>query len=277
MQDYLKSIIHDLRQGGINDIVVSDMAGEHPEREDNVVFIRDARSTAFFAHGKALKNNSAVAVILDGEFLSNILTVSTEAWFQKANLIIVALYSSYNEVQCEFFRRSVVECVTVEQLSSNLLNELKGKHGPVLCNFVEFSFKKPAYDYSSILPLISDNKLVLYNSSKDIANAIDIKGKHCYGFVSKYMGMLAVSDDPIYCLCSAECLMVDLNVFNNRYCKNRIRMIVLDAEELLRTEQVSNWIESNDIEFVFADSFTEDLAKQFNTCDHSILISVEGH
>ena len=60
--------------------------------EGSVAEYQDARSAAFFAMGMSIKQKDPITLLLPGEYLTNIYTAITEAWFQKAEVIVYAFY-----------------------------------------------------------------------------------------------------------------------------------------------------------------------------------------
>ena len=66
--------------------------------QGNLKTIKDVRSAAFYAFGKSKVTNENVVLLINGDYLPNAYTVLTEAWFQKTNLIIIALYNSIYDV-----------------------------------------------------------------------------------------------------------------------------------------------------------------------------------
>ena len=58
--------------------------------ENSVAEYQDARSAAFFAMGMSIKQKEPIMLLIPGEYVANIYTAITEAWFQKAEMVVYA-------------------------------------------------------------------------------------------------------------------------------------------------------------------------------------------
>ncbi len=272
----VKQIIKNLNEFNLTDIVV--VGNQTEDKPACCEYILDARSAGFYAFGKALKEQKSVALIVDGRYLPSLLTSMTEAWFQKANVIIIACYSHFSQVKCQYFERVTLSTQTVEEISSEIIEQSVCKKGPVLINLVGVKNKKKSFDYGVIPQVLKGEKLYLYQAGKeyDDANIRVIDERHKYGVISRYMGMLAVASEKIFLSCPAECLMIDLNVLNNRYSVNGARMIILDREKLVRQNKVDRWLESNGISAKFVDKINASDVELVKNSDKPIALVVEG-
>lgn len=229
----------------------------------NCIQMDDARSAAFYALGEAVKKNCKVALCVEGMYLTNIYTAITEAWFQKANILIVALFDRVNEVKTAWMDRCVGKVITCMEDELDLYrNEVKTavNNGIVLLNVVVKRETKELVDYNNILENLSqvcekNQKVFCYNAEtikEDIdlnVQKIDIRNK--YGIFSKYIGSVAAGSKGILC-CTADCILVDVNIFRTRYNSDDIKIIILDENNIIGSKNIDKWIESNGFRCIYA-------------------------
>ncbi|MBP3596057.1 MAG: hypothetical protein J6J60_01460 [Clostridia bacterium] len=228
---------------------------------ENCIKIDDVRSAAFYAFGESKIKNENVVLIVNGEYLPSVYTVLTEAWFQKTNLVVIALYNSIYDVETHYLDRCLVKNIKFiekdfNQFKDGIEQSLK-LIGPKLFNVVsERNEDKYKYNYNNVLEIVDKNlndnfDVYLYNS--DILNnnfkklkCINIESKYKYGIISKYAAMITENNKKIL-VCDTNCLKVDSNIFNNRYINNSFKIILINKEE---NNNYQEWIASNDIKVI---------------------------
>lgn len=205
------------------------------------------------------------------------LTAATEAWFQKANVIIIACYLNYIDVHSEYFERCVTAWCTVESISSELVKNCVEKKGPVLINLIGcVEIEKESIEYGIIPQSFETEKLYLYHPNREYngSNINVIEARHSYGVISRYMGMMAVAVSQIYLCCPADCLLLDLNVFNNRYSVDNIRVIILDQSGVVKEKKIDSWLKSNGIKVIFSEVANKDIIKQLKESKDAMILVV---
>lgn len=217
--------------------------------EDSVAMYQDARSAAFFAMGMAIKDKEPVILLIPGEYLANAYTAMTEAWFQKAEIIIYAFYDNVSDVNTSWADRCAKTITIHIDEYENWGDRIKSyyhKYGPLLINVIGVNIQKSQIDYTSIVEAISkrdkDAKFLCYNSQNQ-SDIDSIKTEYKYGILSKYVGM-SVAKKVGYLICNAECILVDVNIFRVRYANENMKIVVLDDGNL-KNNQIDQWIISN--------------------------------
>ena len=218
--------------------------------ENSVAIYQDARSAAFFAMGMAIKDKKPVTLLTPGEYLANVYTAMTEAWFQKAEIVIYAFYDKVSDVKTSWADRCA-KTITIHideyESCADKIKSYYHKHGPLLINVVGVDLQKSRIDYSTIIETVSkrdkEAKFLCYNSQNqsDIDN--NIKTEYKYGVLSKYVGM-SVAKKVGYLLCNTECVLVDVNIFRTRYANKNMKIVILDDGNL-KNNQIDQWITSN--------------------------------
>ena len=210
---------------------------------------QDARSAAFFAMGMSIKEKEPVTLLLPGEYLTSAYTAITEAWFQKAEMIIYAFYKEVSDVNTNWADRCAkTMTVHIDEYDekSDEISVYYHMHGPILINVVGIDLEEPQVDYSAVMIAISEidksAEFLCYNG-KDRAGISNIKTEHKYGVLSKYIGMSNVKRVG-YLLCNTDCMLVDINIFRTRYANGNMKMVALDDGQL-KENQIDQWIISN--------------------------------
>ena len=226
---------------------------------ENCIKIDDVRSAAFYAFGESKIKNENVVLIVNGEYLPSVYTVLTEAWFQKTNLVVIALYNSIYDIETHYLDRCLVKNIKFfekdfNQFKDDIEQSLK-LIGPKLFNVV-CERNEDKYNYNNVLEIVDKNlndnfDVYLYNS--DILNNnfkklkyINIESKYKYGIISKYAAMITENNKKIL-VCDTKCLKVDSNIFNNRYINNSFKIILINKEE---NNNYQEWIASNGIKVI---------------------------
>ena len=216
------------------------------------VEFEDARSAAFFAMGEAVKEQEPVLLVVPGEYLESTYTAVTEAWFQKAPLVVLAVHSNVRDVKTSWMDCCVAYASTfgVEYLEEELF-KAKAPLGPVLLNLVDYESQKEdgvSYgDASRLLCELDKNaKAMIYNPEPEsiVAGRCEVvSSADKYGLLSRYIGRSVVGDAG-YLICTTECVLVDSNVFRTRYVNKSMKIVVLDDGRLIENG-LCKWIESN--------------------------------
>lgn len=210
---------------------------------------QDTRSAAFFAMGMSIKENEPVTLLIPGEYLTSAYTAITEAWFQKAEMIIYAFFKKVSDVNTNWADRCAkTMTIHIDEYDeiADAITAYYHKHGPVLINVVGIDLEEPQIDYRDVMNAISEidksAEYLCYNS-KDQAEISNIKTEYKYGVISKYIGMSAVKRAG-YLLCNTDCMLVDVNIFRTRYANGNMKIVALDDGQL-KENQIDQWIISN--------------------------------
>lgn len=254
-----------------------------PIKLDNkfdVIHYRDARSAAFYAMGVAIKRNSRVFLLVPGQYISNIYTAVTEAWFQKADITIVAFYDKISSVNTKWMDR----CLQMNATYGSDENEEICKYlrksdsikGPILLSVVGYKIKEQLLDYSNIVKVIknvdySQIPIMCYNSCEETDFIKPINELHKYGIISKYVGM-SIAKNQGYLLCNIECLLVDINVFRTRYANKNMKIIVIDDTK--KMNGIESWIKSNNWLCKRVNEFDIESANWFISTDRQTVLIV---
>lgn len=240
---------------------------------ENCISIDDARDAAFYAMGAAVKNQKAVVLVVDGDSLTNIYTAITEAWFQKANVIILSVFDEINKIKTSWMDRCVVASeVFLQSDEENCLeyiNNSVGAYGPVLVNILAQKAECAPVNYNVLLDAVKDcdgkYELLLFNSADNVhienADITVIPKEYRYGIISKYFGSAVAGSKKILC-CTTDCLMLDLNVFRTRYKNSNMKIIAIEDNGFSK-EKIENWIISNGYSLNEVSTLTSQAFKEF--------------
>lgn len=258
------------------------------EKFDIEIF-NDLRSAAFFSLGNSNLDEKGTILILEGEYLPNIYTAMTEAWFQRKQIIVIALYEKYNNIKCEYIRRCIPNIINIYDddinVYQNEINSALTQNYPCLINMVtemnDINEKKINYD--EILNKLSnclkkDNEVFVYNSIEKKYNyefkINNIEEKHKYGILSKYIGYVISKEQKIVLCAPSDILKLDLNIFNNRYTNSNIKICLFGDEA--KKNSISNWVKENKINVRFEKVLTEEEIKEFYNSDNPEIIFMGG-
>jgi len=214
---------------------------------NNSTRFQDARSAAFYALGLALKEKEPVFLLVPGNFAASTFTAVTEAWLQKANVIVIAFYDKVSDVKTVWMDRCVLNTLTAgeneHELIESFIRNNSAAHGPVLLNIVCQTAEPPKTDYSEALKYLGEKTVITFNSAERTAGINDIAYRYKYGLISKYIGMSAVKDCGVL-LCTADAVLVDVNVFRTRYANANMKIVIIDDGSILASG-IEHWISSN--------------------------------
>lgn len=277
-------IINLLKENNVTRFVIGDEINLKLNVE-NCENIDDVRSAAFYAFGESKIKNENIALIINGEYLPSIYTVLTEAWFQKTNLVVIAVYNSIYDVETHYLDRCLVKNIKFfekdfEQFKDSIKNSLN-LLGPKLFNVV-LERNEEKYNYNNILEMLDRNidekfDVYVYNSYIDNSNykninCITVESKYKYGIISKYVAMITENNKKIL-VCDTNCLKVDSNIFNNRYINNSFKVIIINKE---KNDNYKEWIASNNIKVIISKNLNTDVEEFLKSEVPSVLIVKEG-
>ena len=281
----MKEILELLEKSKITDLIIGDDLEVNNFREFNITKINDVRSAAFYAFGQSKITNRNVALIIDGEYLANTYTVLTEAWFQKTNLIVIALYDSFYNIETNYLKRCLVSDIKFLDKDINLFKDKIVSSfsliGPKLYNVVvdKVSVNKNNYNniLEKLLPLMKKEETVMtYNSVNINCKCIwkNVDRKYKYGILSKYVAMITEHSEKMILLVTDECIEIDSNIFNNRFMNNSFKLIILDKNN--KVNDYIKWIKSNDINIIECDNLDKDINKLYTENKPTVLVVKDG-
>ena len=248
--------------------------------EGSVAEYQDARSAAFFAMGMSIKQKEPITLLLPGEYLTNIYTAITEAWFQKAEVIVYAFYKNVSDVKVNWADRCA-KTITIHvdeyEKKEKEIKSVFHMHTPVLINIVGVYIEEQQIDYKTIIDFIKDvdssAEFLCYNSRKtgDVTN---IDKSYKYGIISKYIGM-SLEKKIGYLLCDASCIFVDVNIFRTRYANKNMKIVVIDDGHL-KENQIEEWAISNGWGCKYIEHMDRDAAKWLKEQNKQSILIVGG-
>ncbi len=261
---------------------------EYIEDNFNITKIEDIRSATFYALGTSYMTEKSSILLIEGEYLPNIYTGITEAWFQKKNIIVIALYNDLDKINSEYLRKCIP---TIINIYNNDIEKYKEKIEsavktifPVLINIKYINFSNIKINYDEILEnlnqfLKEDDELFLYNSNsikKYNFRIKNIKEEYKYGIISKYMGYVIAKNKKILLCCTDEILKLDLNIFNNRYINNNMKIIILNKENIISEKNIDKWIKNNNIDIEIYKKIDNKKIKDFYFSNKASIILIGG-
>ena len=243
--------------------------------------ISDARSAAFYAFGNSKISNRNTVLLIKGDYLPNVYTVLTEAWFQKTNFIVIAIYKSIYNVETHYLNRCLKSNITLQSKDFELFKKKIEKSndiiGPKLINVVvENTEENNTNDYKKEIDVFADlygkdDTIYAYNSksSCETVRFCNIDEKYKYGIISKYLAYTTESKFKSVLICTADCLKVDLNILNSKNMNSNFKVVVKgDIDKEIK------WIESNNIKYMKAEDLSKDIKYMIET-DEPIILNVK--
>ena len=289
----LREILNLLLEKQIKDVVctedilksINSQDKEYIEANFNMQIFNDLRSATFFSNGEVNSSNKPVILIIEGEFLPNIYTGITEAWFQRSNINIISIFEKYDDIKVEYLERCIPDILTIYEDSletyKNAIYKFIDNNMPALIN-IKYKLKlEEKIDYANIINMLESivkNKVDVFtynskNESKNNINVINIEPKYKYGILSKYMGYITAKEAKSLLILPYELLKIDLNIFNNRYINENVKIIINKEKGQVNIEE---WIKDNKIEILKTKKLDEkNLGKFWNSNKTSVLIVKE--
>ena len=255
------------------------------EAAEGSVRFDDARSAAFYAMGTAVKTGKNCALIVPGEYITNTLTAVTEAWFQKANLLLIGVFTDLRDLRTAWIDRCLNGQVTLRdtEIDEHMeeIEAILALKGPKMISVLTDPVKSRGADYSEMIRCLrscgAENVAIsCYNadlSAEETAGITNIPARYKFGTISKYIGGSAVLDRGIL-LCTPECILVDINIFRTKYLNANMKIAILDEEEIIRAKGIDEWFASNGWTVINAAPEEESAYRSFLESDKaSVLIA----
>lgn len=248
--------------------------------ENSVAEYQDARSAAFFAMGMSIKQKEPIMLLIPGEYVANIYTAITEAWFQKAEMVVYAFYKNVSDVNVSWADRCA-KTMTIHvdeyEQKKKEIELLSHIHMPILINVVGVDIEEQQEDYSTIMKFIrevdSTAEFLCYGS-KETDTITNIGRNYKYGIISKYIGM-SIGKKVGYLLCNATCILVDVNIFRTRYANANMKIIIVDDGHL-KENQIEQWAISNGWRCNYTDCMNREAAQWIKEQENQSLLIVGG-
>ena len=288
----LRKILNLLLEKQIKDVVCTEdilksidgQDKEYIEANFNMQIFNDLRSATFFSNGEVNSSNKPVILIIAGEFLPNIYTGITEAWFQRSNINIISIFEKYDDIKVEYLERCIPDILTIYddgiEEYKNTIYKFIDNNMPALIN-IKYTLKlEEKSDYTSITNMLDSIvkntvDVFIYNSkneSKNNIKVINIEPKYKYGILSKYMGYITAKEKKSLLILPYELLKIDLNIFNNRYINENVKIIIYKEKE---QNNIEEWIKDNKIEILKTKKIDEKILKKFWDLNKASVLIVE--
>ena len=288
----LRKILNLLLEKQIKDVVCTEdilksidgQDKEYIEANFNMQIFNDLRSATFFSNGEVNTSNKPIILIIKGEFLPNIYTGITEAWFQRSNINIISIFEKYDEIKVEYLERCIPDILTIYddgiEEYKNTIYKFIDNNMPALIN-IKYTLKlEEKSDYTSIINMLDSIvkntvDVFIYNSkneSKNNINIMNIEPKYKYGILSKYMGYITAKEKKSLLIMPYELLKIDLNIFNNRYINENVKIIIYKGKE---QNNIEEWIKDNKIEILKTEKIDEKIFKKFWDLNKASVLIVE--
>ena len=288
----LKTILNLYLNKNIKDVIctkdilesIIDKDKEYIKTNFNFEISNDLRSATFFANGEVNSNNKPVILIINGEYLANIYTGITEAWFQRSNINIISIFEKYDDIKIEYLRRCIPDILTIYEENIEEYKETIYKfinnNMPSLINIKYMLKSEEKVDYTNItniLDSIVKNKVDVFtynseNKSKNNINIMNIERKYKYGVLSKYMGYVSAKKQKTLIILPYELLKIDLNIFNNRYINKNVKIIINKRKE---QSNIKEWIKDNNIEILQTRNLDKNIFEKFWNLDKASALIIE--
>ena len=288
----LKTILNLYLNKNIKDVIctkdilesIIDKDKEYIKTNFNFEILNDLRSATFFANGEVNSNNKPVILIINGEYLANIYTGITEAWFQRSNINIISIFEKYDDIKIEYLRRCIPDILTIYEENIEEYKETIYKfinnNMPSLINIKYMLKSEEKVDYTNIINILDSivkNKVDVFtynseNKSKNNINIMNIERKYKYGVLSKYMGYVSAKKQKTLIILPYELLKIDLNIFNNRYINKNVKIIINKKKE---QSNIKEWIKDNDIEILQTRNLDKNIFEKFWNLDKASALIIE--
>lgn len=288
----LRKVLNVFLEKGINDVVctedilnsIDSQNKEYLNTNFNIQMFNDLRSATFFSNGEVNGNNKPVILILNGEFLPNIYTGITEAWFQRSNINIISIFEKYDDIKVAYLERCIPDILTIYEDNietyKNMILKIIDNDMPALIN-VKYKLElEKEMDYANIINIlnnIAEEKVDVFayntkNKDNGNINIMNIESKYKYGILSKYMGYITAKEKKSLLIMPYELLKIDLNIFNNRYINENVKIIINKEKGQVNIEE---WIKDNNIEILQTEKVDKNILKKFWDLDKACVLLVE--
>lgn len=254
----LNTLLSSLKDKGVDKVIVtSKYLNNYTNNLTDIerYYIEDVRSAVFNAYGMAKVSHKPTVVVVDDAYLPSTYTALTEAWFQRVNIIVLAVNCEDIE-SSSYLNRCVDGTFLVEEETNieSLVDNIFVHHGPILLKIKERNPDEEPIDYTSIIGLLNSifdhPNILCYNSMNTNNELQNIKPKYKYGIISKYVGLLLGGHNSILCI-PEDILALDSNIFNFRNLPNNFRLVVKYTDGIY-WDKLQGWINKNNIRtFIF--------------------------
>ena len=290
----LKNISETLNKHGYKDLIYTFDIESSLNEEDKIFIndyfsketINDSRSATFFSLGKENLHRKSI-VIINGNELQNILTGITETWFQKLNIIVIALYKKYDDIKTDFIHRVIPNIVKIyednyKEYESLILKAAKS-YSPTLIT-LKYELLDIKYNYNNLIRSIekilnSEEEVILYNMADSVENKKiiikNIESKYKYCMVSKYMGYIIGKRKKTLLCMPAKLILLDLNILNNRYIDDNFKIILFEYNKI-EEKLLENWIDYNKIKTISTNNLDENIINEFWNLKEPTVLLVKG-
>ena len=290
----LKNILETLNKQGYKDLIYTFDIESSLNEEDKIFIndyfsketINDSRSATFFSLGKENLHRKSI-VIINGNELQNILTGITETWFQKLNIIVIALYEKYDDIKTDFIHRVIPNIVKIyednyKEYESLILKAAKS-YSPTLIT-LKYELLDIKYNYNNLIRSIekilnSEEEVILYNMADSVENKKiiikNIESKYKYCMVSKYMGYIIGKRKKTLLCMPAKLILLDLNILNNRYIDENFKIILFEYNKI-EEKLLENWIDYNKIKTISTNNLDENIINEFWNLKEPTVLLVKG-
>ena len=290
----LKNILETLNKQGYKDLIYTFDIESSLNEEDKIFIndyfsketINDSRSATFFSLGKENLHRKSI-VIINGNELQNILTGITETWFQKLNIIVIALYEKYDDIKTDFIHRVIPNIVKIyednyKEYESLILKAAKS-YSPTLIT-LKYELLDIKYNYNNLIRSIekilnSEEEVILYNMADSVENKKiiikNIESKYKYCMVSKYMGYIIRKRKKTLLCMPAKLILLDLNILNNRYIDENFKIILFEYNKI-EEKLLENWIDYNKIKTISTNNLDENIINEFWNLKEPTVLLVKG-
>ena len=250
----------------------------------NPVIVTDARSSAFRAFGIAKQlPNSKTVLLMDGTAIESTYTALTEMFFQEIPLLVIAVFQKGEDFSLGYLERccDVLNAVREDDAEDGFQFE-EHRFKPTVLPVILNQKTEKTVDYGYILDeldslLSSDDILFCYEPELKKEYSYEIKAvsrRYKYGTLSKYMGYSLVSPKRCLLLITPDIIDIDINIFNNRYLSDKVKIIVFGTENY---DEMKTWLESNGFEIRLADkkNFSRQADEMLNQAEGPSVIFVD--
>lgn len=294
----INEILNILLESSINRLIITN---DVYEKIESIVFdnlrknleiekFDDLRSATFYSLGRTNLKNEPIILMFNGQYLSNIYTAITEAWFQKRTVIAIALYNNYDEINSNYLENCIPNIINIYEEDISRYKEkiicASNQKSPCLINIKsQYNIEQEKIDYSNILKKLNNilniqNKVFIYNSEveekKYNFSVSTINNKYKYGTLSKYMGYITGKNEKTILCATTDILKLDLNIFNNRYINQNLKIILYDNKNILKENTIEEWIEKNNIKVTCKKNINEENLKEFIDSNNPEIIVIGG-
>ena len=268
----IDKIIKCLRTNGVERIVytskhIEAFFKELPEKD--VTYIEDARSAVFNAYGITKINKIPTVVFVEDPFLPSTYTGLTEAWFQRVNVIVIAVNCT-NLESSAYLNRCVDEAFLINENTriDSIIKKAISHCGPVLLKIKQEIQEEPKIDYSRIIHLYGSTtdmlKFACYNSLYITDEIENIPSKYKYGVISKYIGQIVGGRHLALCI-PEELLALDSNVFNIRNLPSEFKLFVMFSDGFY-WNKFRTWIDNNGVHTFVLNNNADNNSYKNETC-----------